>query len=82
MLALFGELIKNCLADQTQREQKQEAKRLERLDDEIRVKTADELDDYCDTICKLHSCQFGQQDVHRFDACLCFDYLQQKCELV
>ena len=66
----------------TQREQKHEAQRLQILEDEVRVKTADELDDYCDTICKMHSCPFGQQDVHRSDDCLCFDYFQQKCELV
>lgn len=68
--------------DQTQREEKKEVQRLKQLDDEIRIKTPDELDEYCDTICKMNSCPFGQQDIHRDDeTCICFDYDQRKCEL-
>lgn len=70
--------------DQTQRDERYEATRLQMLEDELRLPknaaNADELDDYCDAICKLHDCPFGQQDVQQHEACLCFDYSQEICE--
>ncbi|KAH9410171.1 hypothetical protein TYRP_009926 [Tyrophagus putrescentiae] len=74
---------------QTQREERAEATRLQLLESELRLPpvppsssaaAADELDDYCDAICKLHDCPFGQQDLRKDDACLCYDYSQQICE--
>ena len=54
--------------------------RLDLLDVEVRlVSPTDNLDDYCDTICKLFECDYGESDRYRFDHCACYHGDGQRC---
>nr|XP_027195227.1 uncharacterized protein LOC113789836 [Dermatophagoides pteronyssinus] len=41
-----------------------------------------DLDDYCHTICQLHQCVTGRQDLQGENQCVCYeDDGQQRCEI-
>ncbi|KAH7645152.1 uncharacterized protein LOC124499632 [Dermatophagoides farinae] len=44
---------------------------------------ANELDDYCHTICQLHQCQTGREDLYKENQCVCYKDGggEQRCEI-
>lgn len=62
-----------------QREQRKVILEIEQREQQFRITTSD-IDDYCDTICKLYQCQNGYQDKKDVNLCVCIQD-GKKCNL-